>query len=157
MSTMLPSGFCIRFDGLMSRWITGGDSPCKYESVASARSATSLARASSKWPAFAKVAPGTRKLIRFDTELRNRAQREARDRRMRAMLAAFDKPTFTAAGLDLGRGPRSRVADRVAYVNALLAILKVDQRDKLARTLERPTSKRWGAAIVGDTGPADDD
>lgn len=96
-------------------------------------------------------------LIRFDTELRNRAQREARDRRMRALLAAFDKPTFTAAGLDLGRGPRSRVADRVAYVNALLAILKVDQRDKLARTLERPTSKRWGAAIVGDTGPADDD
>lgn len=96
-------------------------------------------------------------LIRFDTELRNRAQREARDRRMRALIAAFDKPAFTAAGLDLGRGPRSRMAERVGYINALLAILKVDQRDKLARTLERPTSKRWGAAIVGDTGPADDD
>jgi hypothetical protein len=96
-------------------------------------------------------------LIRFDVELRNRAQREARAGRMRGLLAAFNKPTFSAAGLDLGRGPRARMAHRVAYISTLLAIVKADQRDKLARTIERPTAKRWGAAVVGDVGPADDE
>lgn len=96
-------------------------------------------------------------LARFETESRNKAVREAQAKRMRALAAAFEKESFDATKLDLGRGPRARMADRVAYISSLLAILKVDQRDKLARTLERPTAKRWGAAIVGDAAPIEDE
>jgi hypothetical protein len=47
--------------------------------------------------------------------------------------------------------------NRVSFAAALLAILKPDQRPKLARTIERPASRRWGGAIVGDAGPVGDD
>lgn len=96
-------------------------------------------------------------LARFEVESRNKAAREAREKRMRALIAAFEKDSFDPAHLDLGRGPRARMGDRVAFITSLLAILKADQREKLARTLERPTAKRWGAAVVGDAGPMEED
>lgn len=96
-------------------------------------------------------------LVRFDTESRNKAHRQAVEKRMKALIAAFGKDTFDATKLDVGKGPRARMSDRVAYVSSLLTLLKTDQRDKLARTLERPTARRWGAAVVGDAGPVDEE
>ena len=96
-------------------------------------------------------------LTRFDTGPINKAHKEQVDKRMRALLAAFEKEEFDALKLDLGKGPKARMAERVSFVATLLAILKADQRAKLARTLERPTAKRWGAAIVGEVGPTGDE
>jgi hypothetical protein len=42
-------------------------------------------------------------------------------------------------------------------VTTLLAMLKPDQRDRLARTIERPVGGRWGAAVVGEAGPFGDE
>lgn len=96
-------------------------------------------------------------LARFEVGSRNKALREAQEKRMRALLAVFEKDEFDATKLDLGKGPKARMADRVAYITSLLAILKVDQRDKLARTLQRPGSRHWGAAVVGDVAPVEDE
>lgn len=96
-------------------------------------------------------------LVRFDTGPINKAHREQVEKRMRTLLTAFEKEEFDARKLDLGKGPKARMAERVSYVAMLLTILKADQRPKLARTIERPTAKRWGAAIVGDVGPANED
>ena len=96
-------------------------------------------------------------LVRFDTGAINQAHRDQTDKRMRALLTAFEKDEFDARKLDLGKGPKARMAERVSFVASLLTILKADQRAKLARTLERPTARRWGAAVVGDAGPAADD
>lgn len=96
-------------------------------------------------------------LARFDAEPKNKATREAREKRMRALILAFAKDDFDATKLELGRGPKARMSDRVAFIIELLAILRVDQREKLARTLERPGAKRWGAAVAGDAAPVEED
>jgi Spy/CpxP family protein refolding chaperone len=96
-------------------------------------------------------------LVRFDVDPLNKTHREQVEKRMQTLITAFEKDEFDATKLDLGKGPKARMENRVAFITSLLAILKADQRDKLARTIERPGARRWGAAIAGEAAPADDE
>lgn len=78
--------------------------------------------------------------------------REEMRKRMDALLAAFEKDTFSAAKLDFGADAkhyREMAKKQAEYLNALLAVIKPEQRDKLAATLaDRPGGPRgrgpWG-------------
>lgn len=84
------------------------------------------------------------------------AAREEMKKRLDALLAAFEKDTFSAAKLDLGMDPkkhREMVKKRVDYLNALLGVLKPEQREKLAVTLEEnPHARRGRGPHAGKPG-----
>jgi hypothetical protein len=96
-------------------------------------------------------------LARYDTATANRAHHLEMEKRMQALIKAFEKDEFDAEKLDLGKGPRARMDSRVAFISTLMAVLKPDQRARLAHTIERPSARRWGGAVVGEPGPPDDD
>lgn len=95
-------------------------------------------------------------LKRFDIDAANKTHREQIDKRMNALINAFEKDEFDATKLDLGKGPRARMESRVDFLTSLLTILKPDQRERLARTIERPSGRWWGGAIAGEAGPIDE-
>jgi len=96
-------------------------------------------------------------LARYDAAAANKKHREELSKRMQRLIDAFERDAFDATQLDLGKGPRARMQQRVELIKALLMILKADQRDKLARTIERPSARRWGGAVVGEDAPAEDE
>ncbi|MFO0570573.1 MAG: hypothetical protein U0263_33350 [Polyangiaceae bacterium] len=64
---------------------------------------------------------------------------EEMKKRTAALLTAFEKDTFSAAKLDFGadqKRHREKAKKQVEYLNAMLGILKPEQREKLAGTLE---------------------
>ena len=77
-------------------------------------------------------------------------------KRLDALLAAFEKDGFDAKKLDLsmmaGKKPHDMIDQQVAFTTALLAILKADQRDKLAATMEKPRGGGMGGG-GGSGGP----
>ncbi|GMV19606.1 MAG: hypothetical protein AMXMBFR56_78300 [Polyangiaceae bacterium] len=72
--------------------------------------------------------------------------REEMQKRMDALLTAFEKDTFSAAKLDFGadaKRHREMAKKQAEYLNALLGVIKPEQRDKLAATLaDRPRGPR---------------
>lgn len=72
--------------------------------------------------------------------------REEMQKRVDALLAAFEKDGFSAAKLDFGadaKRHRESAKKRVEYLNALLGVIKAEQRDELAATVEaRPRGGR---------------
>ena len=65
--------------------------------------------------------------------------REEMKKRMDALLAAFEKDTFSAAKLEFGadaKRHREMAKKKAEYLNALLGVLKPEQRDKLAATVD---------------------
>lgn len=98
--------------------------------------------------------------------------RDEMQKRMDALLAAFEKDTFSAAKLDFGADAkryREMAKKQAEYLNALLAVIKPEQRDKLAATLadrargprgRGPWGPRPGRPMGGPMGgppPAADD
>ena len=71
-------------------------------------------------------------------------------------LAAFEKDGFDAKKLDLSMAPGKKAHDmidqHVQFFSGLLGIVKPEQRDKLAATMERPGAGGFGKpeAHVGD-------
>jgi Spy/CpxP family protein refolding chaperone len=70
------------------------------------------------------------------------ADREASQKRMTALLDAFEKDGFEAKKMDLSAGPdpkkmRAKMDARVALMNQITAILKPEQREKLAASMRR--------------------
>jgi Spy/CpxP family protein refolding chaperone len=95
-------------------------------------------------------------LARFDPEKSNQAHAAALAKRRQKLLEVFEQDDPDASQLDLGAGPRAMLEHRVAFLTALLGVIKANQRAKLARTIERPTAARWGGAIAGQKGPVAD-
>jgi hypothetical protein len=95
-------------------------------------------------------------LVRFDPEQANKAHSAELDKRRQALLAIFEQDDPDASQLDLGAGPRAMLQHRVAFLTALLGVIKANQRDKLARTIERPAGTRWAGVILGQPGPVAD-
>jgi len=96
-------------------------------------------------------------LVRYDAAPANKAHRAELSKRMHRLIDAFEKDELDATTLDLGKGPRPRIQKRVELITALLMILKADQWDKLARTIERPGARYWGGSVVGEDAPAEDE
>jgi Spy/CpxP family protein refolding chaperone len=64
-------------------------------------------------------------------------------KKMEALLTAFEQDTFDAKKLDLARAPGKKAPHdaldkQVTFVTGMLGILRPEQRDKLAASLERP-------------------
>ncbi len=74
---------------------------------------------------------------------KNKADARAEsEKRTTALLDAFEKDGFDAKKLDLSMGPdpkkmRERMDARIALMNQITAILKPEQREKLATTMRR--------------------
>lgn len=84
------------------------------------------------------------------------AAREDMQKRMDALLVAFDKDVFSAAKLDFGADAkryRESTKKKVEYLNALLGVIKPEQRDKLAATVEDAGRGRRGRGPRGPGGP----
>lgn len=84
------------------------------------------------------------------------AMRTDSKKRLEALLVAFEKDGFDAKMLDLsmmaGKKPHDMIDQQVGFTNALLAILKADQRDKLAATMEKPRGGGMGGGGPGGMG-----
>ena len=77
------------------------------------------------------------------------AMRADGKKRLDAVLAAFEKDGFDAKKLDLsmapaGKKPHDMIDQQVQFTTALLGILKPDQRDKLAATMDKPRGMGGG-------------
>jgi len=75
-----------------------------------------------------------------------KAMREQQEKRMTALVDAFEKDAFDATKLDLSTTPPMKEHSKamVAELNALLGIVKPEQRDKLAEAVERQHAGRGG-------------
>ncbi len=80
-----------------------------------------------------------------------KATRDANDKRMDKLLTAFEKDTFDATKIELSAKPamRDHAKQMVDYLNALLKIVKPEQRDKLAATVERGHGMHGGGMMGG--------
>jgi Spy/CpxP family protein refolding chaperone len=93
------------------------------------------------------------------------AMRDAGKKRMEAILAAFEKDGFDAKKQDLsmmpGKKPHDMIQQQVDFTNALLGILKPDQRDKLAASMDKKPGdgapERMGGGGPWAEGQHDDD
>jgi Spy/CpxP family protein refolding chaperone len=84
-----------------------------------------------------------------------KATMEAGKKRMDTLLTAFEADTFDAAKLELSdKNWKGALEHRISYLNELSAILKPEQREKLAQSLpeHEGMSKRLG--FRGRRGPA---
>lgn len=80
---------------------------------------------------------------------------EEMKKRVDALLTAFEKETFSAAKLDFGADSkrfRESTKKRVDYLNAVLGVIKPEQRDKLAATLETRPRGGFGRGPGGPGG-----
>jgi Spy/CpxP family protein refolding chaperone len=87
------------------------------------------------------------------------AAREDQKKKLDAVLTAFDADTFDAKKLDLGgmptavmakKGKGGAMAHEVGFLTQLLPILKPEQREKLAASMEK--ERPWGMGRMGDAG-----
>ena len=67
-------------------------------------------------------------------------------KRNEALLTAFEADTFDAKKVDLSMPgkPRDRMKSHMAFTTGLLAILKPEQREKLAASMEKPMGGHGG-------------
>jgi Spy/CpxP family protein refolding chaperone len=81
------------------------------------------------------------------------AMRADGKKRIDAVLAAFEKDGFDAKKMDMsmtpGKKPHDMIDTQVQFVTQMLTILKADQRDKFAASMDRPMGRP-------DMGPAGD-
>jgi Spy/CpxP family protein refolding chaperone len=77
-------------------------------------------------------------------------QKEANKKRMEKLYAEFEKDKFDASKLELTSKStmRDHAKSQVDYVNALLKIVKPEQRDKLAATIERGHGMGMGRGMM---------
>jgi hypothetical protein len=76
-------------------------------------------------------------------------------KRVDALLTAFEKDTFSAAKLDFGadtKRHRESTKKRVEYLNALLGVIRPEQREKLAATVEEKPRRMHGRGPGGPGG-----
>lgn len=84
------------------------------------------------------------------------ALRDEMKKRLDALLAAFGKDAFRAAQLDFGADAkryRDATKKKVEYLNALLGVIKPEQRDKLAASVQAAGRGRPGRGMRGPGGP----
>src|SRR5690606_20901698 len=69
--------------------------------------------------------------------------REEMKKQTEGLLAAFEKETFDARKLDLGaaKSARAPIEEQVKLFGLLLPILKPEQRERLAKNLERTSEQ----------------
>ncbi len=98
-------------------------------------------------------------------EDRAASTREEAKKHTEALLAAFDQESFDAKKLDLGQAKLARapIEEQVKLFGQLLPILKPEQRERLAQSLERTSEQArphrgmgTGERVHGDHGHDDD-
>ncbi len=79
------------------------------------------------------------------------AKHDDMKKRWDAVLTAFEPDSFSAKKLDLSMGgkPHDEMEKRVTFVTGLLPILRPDQRDKFASTIERAHGPEGGPGHPG--------
>lgn len=95
--------------------------------------------------------------------------REGMKKRMEALLTAFEADAFDAKKLDEGTPARKMaegMSEHLQFLNGLLAILKPEQREKMAANMEKGSQRRsgrwdprdpgYGVLMFDDEGPDDD-
>jgi Spy/CpxP family protein refolding chaperone len=81
------------------------------------------------------------------------ARGEEMQKKMDALVAAFEKDKFDASKIDLGGTmAKTMLEAKVAYLTALLGVIKPEQRDKLAATLDQGPGGRRGMGMGGPMG-----
>jgi Spy/CpxP family protein refolding chaperone len=92
------------------------------------------------------------------------AHRAEMKKQMDALLVAFEGESFDPKKLDLGPAPGKKGNDplvqRAQFLSVLVPLLKPEQREKLAATLEKPRPEHGGNGELGPAtcdGPSCDD
>jgi Spy/CpxP family protein refolding chaperone len=84
------------------------------------------------------------------------ALRDEQEKRLEAVAAAFEGDAFDAKKLAAAAGAGEGLKRQAQFAGALLPVLKPEQREKLASSMDRP-SPMWGGDREGaDDGPRED-